>query len=294
MKTIGNPAAAMAASEALKDKSTRKDIKDVILHVTEKAEKRQNTAMKIGKGIVITGGVILGLSAVSKMLREGRKKRLLASAGTDPDVGLAILIYDEIPAKLKKSHIPIIGPIFDSVKKLDFFSYSNDNKLIGYAQKVQKIATVEDVFKIVFEEDFYTLMQATMSAENFVKFMEIAKKDKTPFNTVKHDWANRYAVAKKDTVIYRIAVNKNTNKIYGITIPVTKGAAVGKATGTQKRYVGKDYMETNHTLTLNNKKYKMTFYVHPDDVKLENEIINAGKYFNIKVYPETEVLIPVK
>lgn len=292
MKKLGNPIAVMAASEALKDKNIRNDIKDVVLHVSDIQARQQKNVLKIGKVALITGGTLLGLNLISKIIREQKKRKLLETAGTDTDVNIALLIYDEIPSKHKKSHIPLVGVLFDQIKQFEFWSSSSDDKLIGYANQIKDINKVVEVFKVIYLEDFFSLLQKTMTAENYVRFLNIAKKDKTPLNTLIPEWGNKYAVAKKDITIYRIAVAKEGLKAWGISIPVKKGTGVGKATGVKKRYEGKDYMETTRTVTKDNKNYLMTFFVNPNDVELKTNA--TGTSFTVTVYPDKEVLVPLK
>lgn len=243
-KNLGNPIVAASAMQLAQNKGVQRGV-------------------KIAGLVVLTGGLSI---LAYRLMMKARERNFMRQNADNINVQTAMLIYAEIPEKLKQSGtlinpINLVNYLWSNVK---FWEYSSDNKLLELSKQITDIKMVRKTFSIVYNEDFNSIMEVAMKAENYVQFMQNAGADKNPLTTTESNLVAMHATPKKNsTVVWVVSMKAGTStsvsSLQYVKKFYDKDIYLGVATGKKQYFQGIYYVEI-----LNSTKTKIHFIEEKD------------------------------
>ena len=207
---IGNPMAAMAASAAI-EKSMPIIERNAPVII-------QKTTVAIRNTVLILGGIGL-LYFGNKWITNQRRKNVASKAGEDADIRAAMDVYTAIPAGLKKGDGSLFNPfgfINDVANQIKLIWQRTDtDRILEVSKKIKDIQKVFKTFRLLYEEDLYTLLNQILSPTDLDLFINRAGPSHTSSST---------AVIPKGRVVL------TTQKVNLRKTPVNTEAAKGNYT----------------------------------------------------------------
>jgi hypothetical protein len=268
-KSLGNPLLAKAvATEA----------------ATKMAPIVIKTGTKVAKvvGISIAGLVAYGF--IKKTLHKAQAKKFLEQSGTDNNVQIAMLIFNEIPDEYVENvkwYNPItwVNGIWNEAKGI--VTNIDSEKVIALGAKITDFDKVLKAFKAIYNLDMLVILQKAMKPEDFLTFTKSGKQDNTPYQTIDNKLTGQYIIPKKQTSVYRKRILKDSTapggkKIGFETIIVDSNTLIGKASGL--KYYLKEFKKYFYETSISGSKNIYKVYIVTDDAKF----LNATEYSNKK------------
>lgn len=245
----------------------------------------KNTGGSILKYSAIAVGSLILFSVIKKKIKEAGKGKYLEEAGTDPNVQIAMKIYDEIPDKytddLTINPVSWVQKIWNETKSL--VTSIDSEKVIALGAKITDFDKVKKAFFKIYNLDMLEILEEAMDKEDYLIFITAAKSDNTPYESIETNKKGNYVFPKKKTIVYRrrFIRDSTTTKMPGNfkiafePISADTSSYCGIATG--KKYYLKDYKKYFWETSLKGSSHTYSIYIPTEETKFLN-----GTEFNAK------------